>query len=111
LLTGGRRRPQASRDGLPIRELRADRDKISRALTAAARLEAGTVYWPKEAPWLAEWESELLAFPNGRHDNQADCFPNAALDVTGTPSVNPTRLALALDDAKTELAQPGPWPQ
>ncbi len=84
---------QASRSGLPIRGLPADRDKISRALTAPARLEGGQVYWPKDAPWLGEWESELLAFPNGRHDAQADTFAYAALDATVGRSVDPRRLA------------------
>jgi phage terminase large subunit-like protein len=110
LLTGGRRRPQASRDGLPIRELRADRDKISRALTAAARLEAGHVCWPKDAPWLSDWEAELLAFPNGWHDDQADCFAYAALDTTSTPNIDPVALGGALNAADAELFQPGPWP-
>jgi len=60
--------------GLPSRELRADRDRIGRALTAAARLEAGTVCWPQDKPWPADWEAELLAFPNGCYDDQADVF-------------------------------------
>ena len=29
---------------------------------------------PNEAPWLAEFESELLAFPNDRHDDQVDAL-------------------------------------
>ena len=72
---------QARQDGLPVKELRPDKDKVSRALTAAARLEAGTVYWPRNAPWLDEWESELLLFPNSRHDDQTDTFSYAALQV------------------------------
>ena len=27
---------------------------------------------PKEAPWLATFLEELLAFPRGRHDDQVD---------------------------------------
>jgi hypothetical protein len=38
------------------------------------RFEAGRVRLPVEAPWLADFESELLAFPNGRYDDQVDAF-------------------------------------
>ena len=46
--------------------------KIDRMATQAAKIEAGHVYLPKDAPWLAEFLSELLSFPNGRHDDQVD---------------------------------------
>jgi phage terminase large subunit-like protein len=38
------------------------------------RFEAGRVLLPAEAPWLADFESELLSFPNGRYDDQVDAF-------------------------------------
>lgn len=34
-------------------------------------IEAGEVWLPKSAPWLADYENELLAFPNG-DDDQVD---------------------------------------
>ena len=36
------------------------------------RFEAGHVLLPEEAPWLATFLDELLAFPRGRHDDQVD---------------------------------------
>ena len=41
------------------------------------KLEAGwkdlrNVLLPKDAPWLADFLSELLSFPGGRHDDQVD---------------------------------------
>jgi len=69
---------QLRREGLPVRELAADRDKVARALPAAARYEAGTVYHPVGAPWLDEWEAELLAFPTGAHDDMVDTAGYAA---------------------------------
>lgn len=63
---------------------------------AAAHLGAGTAHWPQDALWLGEWEAELLAFPNARHDDQTDVFAYAALDVTGSASIDPGRLAQAL---------------
>jgi predicted phage terminase large subunit-like protein len=79
----------AKRDGLPVRPLKPDRDKVSRSLVAAARLESGTVYWPRQAPWLEEWESELLLFPNGRFDDQVDTFSYAALEATSRRLTRP----------------------
>jgi predicted phage terminase large subunit-like protein len=40
--------------------------------TQTAKIEAGHVYLPEDALWLGEFLSELLAFPNGRHDGQVD---------------------------------------
>ena len=38
----------------------------------ASKIEAGHVHLPKEADWLDSFLLELLAFPNGRHDDQVD---------------------------------------
>jgi len=35
---------------------------------------------------MGEWAA--LAFPNGRLNDQADCFACAALDATSTPSID-----------------------
>ena len=71
----------ARRAGLPVRELKADRDKWTRAQPAAARMSAGTVYFRAGAPWLHDLEDELLAFPNGSFDDQVDALSYAALEV------------------------------
>jgi predicted phage terminase large subunit-like protein len=73
------------REGLPIRELKADSDKVTRALPAAARMEAGMIYFLDGAPWLGDYESELLAFPNGEHDDQVDVTAYAAQQVAAGP--------------------------
>jgi predicted phage terminase large subunit-like protein len=65
---------EARRAGIPVRELEADRDKVARALPATAALEGGQLLLPRTAPWLDELTSELLAFPNGAHDDQVDCI-------------------------------------
>lgn len=72
---------EAKRQGLPVKELVADRDKVARALPAAARYEAGTVYHRAGAPWLMEYEYELVSFPNGEHDDQVDCAGYAAREL------------------------------
>lgn len=47
-------------------------DKVVRMEAQTPRFEAGHVFLPKEAPWLADFLEELLAFPRGRHDDQVD---------------------------------------
>jgi predicted phage terminase large subunit-like protein len=46
--------------------------KVERMAAQSSKIEAGHVYLPKTAPWLGELLMELLAFPNGRHDDQVD---------------------------------------
>ena len=57
-------------------------DKEARLVAQATRFETGQVYLPTKAPWLATYESELLAFPNGRHDDQVDSTSQALLWLT-----------------------------
>lgn len=73
-------------------------DKRARLEAQAAKFEAGQVLLPREAPWLAEYLNELLAFPNGKHDDQVDSTSQAlnwlsAKLAAGVPPVrpNPTR--------------------
>ena len=47
-------------------------DKRDHLAAQSAKIEAGRIILPKEAPWLADFLHELLAFPNGRHDDQVD---------------------------------------
>lgn len=75
--------------GITLVRLKADTDKITRSIPAQVRSEQHRVYWPAGAGWLDEWESELLAFPNGAHDDQVDTFSYAALrlDIRGPKPV------------------------
>jgi predicted phage terminase large subunit-like protein len=47
-------------------------DKIVRASMQSAAIEAGEVFLPRSAPWLDDFKSEIVQFPNGRHDDQID---------------------------------------
>ena len=64
----------AKREGLAVKELRADKDKVSRAMPLAARMEAGDVFFRQGAPWLVEVERELMSFPVGHHDDIVDAI-------------------------------------
>jgi phage terminase large subunit-like protein len=43
----------------------------------SAKIEARQVFLPKQAPWLGDLQAELLQFPNGRHYDQVEAFPNS----------------------------------
>ncbi len=77
----------AIRSGLPVREVSVDKDKISRAIPAAARIETGQVFFPEGVAWLPEWEQELCAFPSTEHDDQVDTLSAAVAEVTRRGSV------------------------
>lgn len=68
---------QVRRSGLPVVELKPGTDKFTRAIPAAARYEAGMMYHLQGGHWVNELEAELLAFPNGAHDDQVDVISYA----------------------------------
>jgi predicted phage terminase large subunit-like protein len=52
-------------------------DKIMRAMAQTPQMEAGRVYIPARTPWRADFENELMKFPNGKHDDQVDSVGQA----------------------------------
>jgi predicted phage terminase large subunit-like protein len=38
----------------------------------SSKIEAGQVYLPDQAPWLRDFETEMMQFPNGKFDDQVD---------------------------------------
>jgi predicted phage terminase large subunit-like protein len=71
---------EAGRAGVPVQELHADADKVTRALPATARADSGRLWFPPENrfPAWGDWRDELLAFPNGTHDDCVDVVAYAA---------------------------------
>ena len=70
----------ARREGLPVKELKADRDKVSRAMPLSARMEGGQVYFLSSGLWFDDLQRELLQFPEGEHDDQVDSLAYAILE-------------------------------
>jgi predicted phage terminase large subunit-like protein len=62
---------QAKTGTRPI-SIKPEVDKITRMSNQSAKIEARQVLLPKDAPWLDDFKSEVLAFPNGRYDDQVD---------------------------------------
>ena len=59
---------------IPLIPIRPVKDKLTRFAAVTAMIEAGKLVLPKEAPWLAGFESEILYFPYGKHDDQIDAL-------------------------------------
>lgn len=47
-------------------------DKYARATPMAGYIENERVFFPKDAPWLSQYESALVKFPNDKHDEDVD---------------------------------------
>jgi predicted phage terminase large subunit-like protein len=62
---------------LPIRPVAVDRDKMVRAQAVTPLIEAGKVFLPESAPWIADFLDELAAFPTGVHDDIVDSVSQA----------------------------------
>ncbi|NCP12229.1 MAG: phage terminase large subunit [Sphingomonadales bacterium] len=53
---------------------RPNMDKISRVMNVSAMIQAGRLFLPERAHWLADFTGELLGFPAARHDDQVDAL-------------------------------------
>jgi predicted phage terminase large subunit-like protein len=64
-------------ENISVIGINPDGDKPTRIAKISAQFEAGSVLFPKDAPWLSSLKAELLGFPNLRHDDQADSVSQA----------------------------------
>lgn len=71
---------------LPI-TIKPDKDKVTRADRAAARVENGSLFLPVHAPWLDGLVNEMMAFPAGRHDDQVDALSQLLIYTEGSQTV------------------------
>lgn len=46
--------------------------KLVRMENESAFIESGLVWLPESAPWLEDFENEIVVFPNGKNDDQVD---------------------------------------
>ena len=59
---------------LPVLPIKVDSDKMARATAITPTIEAGKVFLPEGADWVADFLGELSAFPNGAHDDRVDAI-------------------------------------
>ena len=70
--------------GMPFRALRPAVDKAQRATAVATMYSNGMVYHRLQAPWLMDFEGELLSFPNGNNKDQVDVLAYAGIIAQGS---------------------------
>jgi hypothetical protein len=106
-----------NRTNLPAVAVHPDRDKVTRARPLAARYESGKVFHLRSAPGLADFEDELIAFPNGAHDDQVDAAVYGAdlgtAQAVATPMPRVSLVSLTRGIARSHrhhrLDLSGPW--
>jgi predicted phage terminase large subunit-like protein len=52
--------------------IKPEKDKTTRLSAVSPMIEQGSVYIPRQAPWLSDFLDELLGFPQKRFDDQVD---------------------------------------
>ena len=82
---------EVQRQGVVVRWLKPDKNKIARAETAAGLMEAGRVWLPEHADWLPDFQDEVLTFPVAKHDDMVDVLAYAANELAKR-SVHPRRI-------------------
>lgn len=75
------------REGIPIRAVQRNIDKITRAMDVSPQIESGRVVLPQSADWLSDFLREHSQFPNASHDDLVDPCIDAINDMLVAPKV------------------------
>lgn len=65
---------ELKRDSIYAITIKPEGDKIVRMDTCTALIEMGNVFLPQNARWMHDFQKEMMEFPNGRNDDQADAL-------------------------------------
>jgi len=68
-------------------------DKEQRAQSIAARLAMGYVHFPRDKPWVSQAVEQMMAFPNGKHDDFVDTLAWIGLGLRNMVPGGPPRTA------------------
>lgn len=82
------------------------KDKVQRARAIQARMRTKAVKFDKEAEWYPLLEDELVKFPRGTHDDQADALAYVGLLLDSITEA-PTDQEVEYDDYQNEFAKSG----
>jgi predicted phage terminase large subunit-like protein len=74
-------------EGVYTIPIKPEGDKVVRMSACSARIESGSVFLPRTARWLDDLRTEILAFPHGSHDDQADAL-SQLINWTKTKAVS-----------------------
>ena len=71
----------ARREGLIVKELTPDKDKVNRALPLSAFMEGGSLFLNRDNMHYDDLKRELLQFPEGEHDDMVDALAYGVLEI------------------------------
>lgn len=57
---------------MPVVAIRPEGNKVLRLSETTAVMESGRVHLPEKAPWLVDYETQMIQFPFGKHDDMVD---------------------------------------
>jgi predicted phage terminase large subunit-like protein len=83
-------------------------DKVMRMHSVTSMMENGMVYLPEKAPWLEPYLHELVTFPRGKFDDQADST-SQALDWAKERSMESGYYGWLRQEARKVWVQQGRW--
>jgi len=98
------------RDGLTIRAVDPHgQKKVEHSLELQIKSEAGQVWLPREAPWLADFEDELFHFPFATKDDQVDMASYAAEEMVSLYSQSAATKPVVVPGMGSLRPGPGGW--
>jgi predicted phage terminase large subunit-like protein len=73
--------------GLIVAKLKADTNKIHRAMPVKYEISGEMLWFPKNADWLIDFEREVTKFPKTTHDDQVDALAYGVQVYKGMPQI------------------------
>lgn len=70
---------------IPVKSLKAEGDKIARAIPVGMMIREDAFFLPAEHEILSDLEHEMQQFPNGRHDDMVDTLGYGASEAALLP--------------------------
>lgn len=80
----------------------AEKDKITRASRVSSLVEAHKVFLPLEAPWVADFIELMADILNAEHDDMADAFVMALMQLSGKAQGGMASLTMVTNDPEAE---------
>ena len=93
---------------LPVLPVRPFGDKVARASAVSPLVEAGKVYLPEAAAWLANFLEEVSTFPAAPHDDQVDAMSQALNYLRGAQAAWMTPTASSCSAPRTSSPRRAP---
>jgi hypothetical protein len=74
---------------MAVREVTPVGDKAQRAQSIAGRVAMGKLFFPSDAHWTERAINEMMAFPNGTHDDFVDTLSLIGLGMQSQFAASP----------------------